>query len=37
MERYQATVRAVRQLAARLRAWRDEIAARPIDPDGWWR
>ena len=37
MERYQATVRAVRRLAARIRAWRDEIATRPIDPDGWWR
>jgi hypothetical protein len=37
MERYNRTVRALRHLAARLHAWRDEIAARPIDPDGWWR
>jgi hypothetical protein len=37
MERYKATARAVPRLAARIRAWRDEIAARPIDSDGWWR
>ncbi|BCJ38768.1 hypothetical protein Athai_62710 [Actinocatenispora thailandica] len=37
MERYHRTVRALGRLAARVRAWRDEIAARPIDPDGWWR
>ena len=37
MERYHAIVRALRQLSARIHAWRNEIAARPIDPDGWWR
>jgi|GEM_PF-4944303 len=37
MERYKAIVRAARRRAARICAWRDEIAARPIDPDGWWR
>lgn len=37
MERYNGIACALRRLAARLRAWRDEIAVRPIDPDGWWR
>lgn len=37
MERYHATARALRGLCARIRAWRDEVAARPIDADGWWR
>ncbi|BCJ38353.1 hypothetical protein Athai_58560 [Actinocatenispora thailandica] len=37
MERYQAIVRALGRVAARIRTWRDEIADRPIDPDGWWR
>lgn len=37
MERYQNTARAVRRLIARIRAWRDEIATRPVDPARWWR
>ncbi|GAA1338557.1 hypothetical protein GCM10009635_48900 [Actinocatenispora thailandica] len=37
MQRLHRTVRALRRLGARLHTWRDEIAARPVDPDGWWR
>jgi hypothetical protein len=37
MELLHATLTALRRLRARLAAWRDEIAARPIDPNGWWR
>jgi hypothetical protein len=37
MELYHRTVRALRRVRARLRDWRDEIAARPVGPDGWWR
>jgi hypothetical protein len=37
MERYHRTVRALYRLHQRILAWRDEIAARPIDADRWLR
>ncbi|BCJ33551.1 hypothetical protein Athai_10540 [Actinocatenispora thailandica] len=37
MELFHATLTALRRLRTRIGAWRDEIAARPIDPNGWWR
>jgi hypothetical protein len=36
-ERFTPVLTALRRLRARLSAWRDEVAARPIDPNGWWR
>jgi hypothetical protein len=37
MELFHATLIALRRLRARIGVWRDEIATRPIDPNGWWR
>lgn len=37
MQLIHRTVRMMRRLAERARAWHDEIATRPIDPAGWWR
>lgn len=37
MQLIHRTVTAVRRAAARIRAWRDEIAAHPIDADRWLR
>lgn len=37
MEPFHSILRALRRLRPRIAAWRDEIAARPIDPNGWWR
>jgi hypothetical protein len=37
MELLKTIAGACRRLRARIDAWRDEVAARPIDPAGWWR
>ncbi|BCJ32531.1 hypothetical protein Athai_00340 [Actinocatenispora thailandica] len=37
MKLYRHPVTAVRRLAERIRIWRDEIAAYPVDADRWLR